>query len=296
MAKKFNLSQFNNQMRQQINKYNQEVNKINREINRQINDQNRNIKQAIDKYNQAVRQHNAKVLQNRSRIQNELHRLNSSSRITITTTYRTSIMAMNTSYRAVSSDYDYLSNPTPFQDYVYSGIEQENANSLETANVLTGEPQPVYVKYSLQDTKIMNQLSNISADLDNRWKGALFSLNPVNPDATRHLCTSTREIITEIIDSKAKDQDVFALFPTCEKTERGNATRKVKIGYFLHKKGFRDENIEDFIEKDIDNILELFHLLNTGTHGEAGRYTFEKLSAIKKRVEDGLIFLCNIAS
>ena len=142
----------------------------------------------------------------------------------------------------------------------------------------------------------MNRLSLISKDLDDRWKGALFSLNPANPDATRHFCTSAREIFTEIFDSKAKDADVFAVFPNCDKTDRGNATRKSKIRYFLRRKGLIDSDVEDFIEKDMQNILELFHILSTGTHGEAGKYTFSKLATIKKRVEDGLIFLCDIAA
>jgi hypothetical protein len=292
MAKKFNASQFKSQMRQQLNKYNQAVNNY----NRAVNNYNREVKQAINKYNQAVRQHNAKVMQNRSRIQSELRRLNSSTKITIKTTYRTSVIAVNESYNLVSSAYDYLHNPTPFQECIYTGIEQENANNIETANIIFDDTQSKMPTYSLQDTNIMNRLSNISKDLDNRWKGALFSLNPANPDATRHFCTSAREIFTEIFDSKANDTDVFAIFPACEKTDKGNATRRAKIHYFLHKKGFHDNNVEDFIEKDMQNILELFHLLSTGTHGEAGKYTFEKLSAIKQRVEDGLIFLCDIAT
>ena len=53
---------------------------------------------------------------------------------------------------------------------------------------------------------------------------------------------------------------------------------------------------EEFIDNDIDNILELYHILSDGTHGYAGRYTFIQLKAIKKRVEDGILFLCNIVS
>jgi hypothetical protein len=143
---------------------------------------------------------------------------------------------------------------------------------------------------------MLDRLSSISIDLDSRWKGALFALNPANPDATRHFCTSAREIFTEILDSRAKDSDVFALFPTCEKTDKGNATRRAKIKYFLYNKGMNNTAVENFVDADIDNILELFHVLNTGTHHEAGVYTFNKLFSIKKRVEDGLIFLCNIVS
>ena len=292
MAKKFNAAQFKNQMRQQSNKVNQAI----RDYNRAVDNYNRNVKQTVNKYNQFVRQHNARVLQNRMKIQTELNRLNSSSKITTTTKYRASVIAVNSSYQIVSSKYDCLEYPTSIQEYIYSGVEQENANNLETANILFGEPQTSTPIYSLQDTKIMNRLLNISKDLDDRWRGALFSLNPLNPDATRHFCTSVREIFTEIFDSKAKDNDVFAIFPNCEKTDRGNATRRAKIRYFLHIKGFRDYDVEDFVEKDMENILELFHVLSTGTHGEAGKYTIEKLFSIKKRVEDGLIFLCDIAS
>ena len=158
--------------------------------------------------------------------------MNSSSRIT-TVTYRTSVYAVNSSYQTVATAYDYLDNPTPFQEYIYAGIEQENANNLETANVIIDDLQTETPEYSLKDTKIMNRLSSISKDLDDRWRGALFSLNPANPDATRRFCTSAREIFTEIFDNKAKDADVFAVFPKCDKTDKGNATRKSKIRYFL---------------------------------------------------------------
>lgn len=292
MAAKFNASQFKNKMRQLENQYRQQVSKVNREIDKY----NREVKRAVSNYNNAVRQHNAKVLQNRSRIQSELRKLNSSASVRTVTTYRTSVNAVHSSYQNVAANYDTLENISPFQEYVYSSIEQENANNLETANVVLDDAQPDTTEYSLQDTKIMSRLSSISKDLDDRWKGALFSLNPANPDATRHFCTSAREIFTEIFDSKATDNEVFLTFPNCEKTERGNASRRSKIKFFMHKKGLHDVSAETFVEDDIENILELFRVLSTGTHGASGKYTFPQLASIKKRVEDGLIFLCDIAS
>lgn len=173
---------------------------------------------------------------------------------------------MHASYQNVAANYDMLENTTPFQEYMYSTIEQENANNLETANVVLDDAQPDAPEYSLQDSKIMSQLSSISKDLDDRWKGALFSLNPANPYATRHFCTSAREIFTEIFESKATYKEVFQSFPNCERTERGNASRRSKIKFFMHRKGFHDVSAEAFVENDIDNILELFHVLSTGTH------------------------------
>jgi len=294
MPRKFNASQFKSQIRQAENKAKRDINREVQKYNSEVNKYNRNVEQAVNNYNRAVRQHNATVMQNRSKIQSELRKLNLSN--SSTTAFRTSVFAVNESYQNVSVAHDNLVNPTPFQEYVFSSIEQENANNLETANVIIDDVQPT-TSYSLQDTKIMHQLSSISTDLDSRWKGALFSLNPSNPDAARHFCTSAREIFTQIFDSQATDADVFALFPDCDKTPDGkNATRKSKIRYFLHKKGFVDVNVEDFIENNIDNILKLFNILSAATHGKAGKYTSEKLATIKKRVEDGLVFLCDIAA
>ena len=292
MARKFNASQFKSQMRQQVNKVNRAIN----DINRAANNYNRELKQAVNKYNQAVRQHNARVLQNRSRIQAELRKLNSASSVRTVTTYRTSVTSVHSAYKNVAAAYDMMDYGTPFQEYIYSGIEQENANNLAAANVILENTDPTEPEYSLQDTQIMDRLSALSADLDNRWKGALFSLNPQNPDATRHFCTSAREIFTEIFDTRAIDKDVFAVMPDCQRTPVGNASRRSKIQYFLRKKGFHDSSVETFVDSDINNILELFHTLSDGTHGAAGRYTMKQLSVIKKRVEDGLIFLCDIAS
>jgi len=289
MPKRFNASQFKNKMRQQVNKVNRAIN----DYNRAANNYNRDVKKAVNDYNRAVRQHNSKVRQNRSRIQSEWHKLYSSGNIS--TTYIASVKSVHSAYQTVACDYDFLDYGTPFQEYIYSEIEQENANNLETANVILDNTEPNEQEYSLQDTSIMNRLSSISSDLDNRWKGALFSLNPANPDATRHFCTSAREIFTDIFDTKATDKDVFALFPNCEKTKNGNASRRSKIKYFLQRKGLIDSNVETFVDNDIENILELFHTLSKGTHGSAGKYTNNQLSVIKKRVESGLIFLCDIA-
>ena len=55
------------------------------------------------------------------------------------------------------------------------------------------------------------------------------------------------------------------------------------------------DGVIDFADEDINNILELFHVLSDGTHGAAGRYEFDKLLQVKKRVEQGINFLCTIS-
>lgn len=276
MVRRISSSQFRSQMRSAQSKLRRDINKFN---------------SSVRQYNQAIRQHNAKVMRNRARINSELRKLSASS---TSTKYTVSVKTLNAAYQQVSAHYDNLDSPTPFEDIFYSGIEQENANSIATANMLDNQSEEASTT-PLNDTRISDQLEYFSLDLDKRWKGALYSLSPSNPDAARHFCTSSREIFSDLLELKASDKDVFAKYPESDRTDRGNTTRRWKIKYLLSKKGIVSEDAEDFVEKDINNILELFHTLSDGTHGEAGKYNEVKLSAVKKRVEDGIIFLSNIA-
>lgn len=279
MVRKISTSQLRSQLRRLESKQRTAINNYNR---------------AIKNYNTQVRKINNELRRNQQKIKSELSKLNSGLRIT--TTYSTSVRTLNVSYQRVTDNYEVLENTNSKQEQLYDLIEQENANNLVVANTLNNPNDTAEIEGSLNDSMIGDKLKILSPDLNDRWNGALYSLNPKNPDATRHFCTSSREIFTDIFDNYAHDEEVFNVFPNCDKTERGNATRRWKIKYFLNKKGIELKGAEEFIDNDIDNILELYHILSDGTHGYAGRYTFIQLKAIKKRVEDGILFLCNIVS
>ena len=279
MVRKISTSQLRSQLRRLESKQRTAINNYNR---------------AIKNYNTQVRKINNELRRNQQKIKSELSKLNSGLRIT--TTYSTSVRTLNVSYQRVTDNYEVLENTNSKQEQLYDLIEQENANNLVVANTLNNPNDTAEIEGSLNDSMIGDKLKILSPDLNDRWNGALYSLNPKNPDATRHFCTSSREIFTDIFDNYAHDEEVFNMFPNCDKTERGNATRRWKIKYFLNKKGIELKGAEEFIDNDIDNILELYHISSDGTHGYAGRYTFIQLKAIKKRVEDGILFLCNIVS
>lgn len=281
MARTFNMSQFKSQIRQAQHKSERQLKQIQRDTERKMKNE----------INKAVNQYNRDVRRNQQKIQSELRKLNSSNKIR--TTYNISVKTLNNSYNTVVENYDEV-NSTVKEKEFFNYIESENANSLSVANAIENPELAENINVELQDNAIGDKLKSLSSDLNNRWIGALYSLNPNNPDATRHFCTSTREIFTDIFEKYALDKDVFAVFPNCDKTDRGNATRRSKIKYFLYKKGIDLTNADEFIDNDIDNILELYHTLSDGTHGEAGRYSMIQLKLIKKRVEDGINFLCEI--
>lgn len=273
---KSKLRQLEQKQRKAINDYNQAVRKYNTQV-----------KRSVDAYNRFVREYNAAVRKNKQIIAQEIRKLNTSSH----NAYTVSVRTMQRYYTDVNTVYTEGFPVTPEQAGILDLIDSEQANSIITANAIENNEYP---EETTEDRQIGDKLRLVSEDLDNRWKGAVYALNPNNPDAARHFCTSAREIFTEFIEMKAPDAEVFLYNPKCDKTDRGNATRKEKIRYMMRNKDMESCVIE-FADADITNILELFHVLSDGTHGAAGKYDFSKLLQVKKRVEQGINFLCTIS-
>jgi hypothetical protein len=292
MAQRISPSQLRSRIRQAQQKQRQAITKYNQAVRRY----NQGIKNAVNKYNQAVREHNARVRANRQRIKNELARL-SRQPTTITTryvVYRNSVENLHQSYSRLENYAESRKLDSRYNRFLDLS-ERETANSLVVTNRILGDKNAGDTPAEeLENAELLDGLRKISPNLDDRWKGAVFSLNPKNPDAARHFCTSAREIINQILEIKAPDADVFSLLPNCDTTDRGNPTRRSKIRYFLHRHGMAEDALEDFVENDMENIVQLFHIFNVGTHGEAGTFDFQQLNAIKTRVEDGIMFLTEI--
>lgn len=286
---KSQLRQAQRKTQQAVNQYNSAVRKYNSEVNRY----NRELNRAISNNNSAVRQHNSQVQHNRLVIKREISKLTNSS---MHVQYSSTVSAMQSSYSRVISIYDSGREITTEQENILNLAEQEQANSLIATNRLFEENgDRENEREGIEDIAISDRLSVISVDLMNRWKGAVYALNPLNPDAARHFCTSAREIFTEFIELKAPDASVFRFNHNAAKTDRGNATRKEKIRYMMSGKAL-DDSVSDFADADIENILELFHILSDGTHGKAGKYEFDTLVQVKRRVEQGINFLCAISA
>lgn len=285
-------SQFKNMLRQVQNKQKQAINKYNQEVRRY----NQNVKQGVNKYNQEVRTYNSRVRANRQRIKNELATLSRQSTKAQYGVFRTSVHTLHNTYTRLEQRSE---TQTLGKSYnrVLDLSEREAANSLQVMNSLLGtEAETEQPTDNLMNAALTDELRKISEDLDDRWQGAVFSLSPRNPDAARHFCTSAREVITQILEIKAQDTDVISLMPDCDRTDQGKPTRRAKIKFFLHRKGLTDDTLEEFVEQDMENIVELFSIFNDGTHGSAGKFDLNQLSSIKKRVEDGIMFLSQLVN
>lgn len=61
------------------------------------------------------------------------------------------------------------------------------------------------------------------------------------------------------------------------------------------RKGLVDDDVEEFVNQDVEDILGLFRVFNDGTHGESGRFDLNELVAVKERAESGIRFLHRLA-
>ena len=270
------LQQAQSKQRQAIQRYNSNVRQYNAERKRQI-----------DAYNQAARSYNSRLRANRDRLQSELQRLSRQPATVRHTSLRQSLVVLSTAYDKLDG-----SGADPF---LADLAERETANSVSLVNLLLGDnDQTQEHTTDLAATKIGNSLSTFSEDLQNRWAGAIFALNPANPDAARHFCTSTREIISEMLNTAAPDEDVFAVLPDCQVSDRGTPTRRAKIHYCLDRNGLTDVFLESFVEANTKDLIVLFDDLNSGAHGTAGKFNLQQLVGIKNRVEDTIDFMCQI--
>jgi uncharacterized protein YukE len=305
MVTRINLSQLKNklrqiesQQRQAVNRYNQQVRQHNQRVTQHV----RNLNTAINKYNQEVRAYNDRLRSNRQRLRNEIARLQSQSS-TRYVHYRESVIRVSAAFERL--DHRLINTaPTPQENFFADLSEREAANTIGLFNALTSEDRDTELAelieaeevQEFQKTAIVDEIAVVSEELDNRWRGALFALHPRNPEAARHFCASVREIFTAVLELKAPDGSVFQATPGCARTPVGNATRRSKIDYLLSLKGIRNPELTEFANEDIDNVIELFEVLNGATHGASGRLSIPTLRQVKKRVEDGLFFLCRLAA
>lgn len=291
MVRRVTPSQYASMVRQAEAKRRQAVSKLNQEINRY----NREVKRSVDNYNREVRAHNSRVRADRQRLNTAIRRLEQEAKRPVRVSYTVQSRSVYSSYerlerRAESGHYN-----DSFNDAL-DLAEREAANSVELESALQKEPDPTEIEEQIvADPILIGKLATIETDLAERWQGALYALSPRNPDASRHFCTSAREIFSRIFESRASDAVVRSADPNCSLTERGTPTRRAKIGYLLSRQQLTDDALETFIDDDIENILSLFQVFNDGTHGSAGKYGMSQLKLIKNRVEHGLQFLVRFA-
>jgi hypothetical protein len=103
-------------------------------------------------------------------------------------------------------------------------------------------------------------------------------------------------VFTSFLELNAPDDEVLRAFPECDMAPDGRPTRRTRIRTLLARQSMMEEEFEEFVDKDVENVIDLFRAFNDGTHGTAGKYSFGQLKAMKTRVEEGILFLANLVA
>lgn len=291
------VKQHNAKVQRDVDKYNRDVKRHNDQLiqqqNREIKKVNAYNKKQVDNYNRQIREYNSDQQKRRLQLQSAVNKFNQSRNSYITT--RTSIVYTK-SVQNLENNYEVLDNYNRTNHIEDNSLlvdypTQETSNSVQLYNSITGfdqgeELNPLDLNRSIVEEKLFE----LSSELGKRWRGALYSLNPQNPDAARHFCTSIREIFIQLIDIKAPSQKVLEYNPNAL-LHNGQPNRKEKIRYILTGQGNSSQELVSFIDADVDDLLTLFRTLNDGTHGSAGTFNVQQLLKLKKRAEDSIVFI-----
>lgn len=288
--------QITNEYNRQVRDYNHRVKQAVDKVNREIRTHNQKVKQGIDQYNRGVSAHNARVHAHRQRLRNEITKFASRNIPSQYVPFQNSVYTVQRAYERLELVAESKQYGERYND-ILDLSERETANSVGVINALLGDTETGLEVASpdLDHRSLTPMLQDVSSDFANRWQGALFALNPRNADAARHFCTSAREIIDGILLMKAPNDIVNDFIPGYDRTQQGTPTRRARIKYILHSKGIAQDELESFVKADIEDIVQLFDVFNQGTHGMAGKFSISQLQDIRRRVEDGIMFLIRLS-
>ena len=177
------------QLKSMVNKAQREARQAVDKYSSTVRQHNANVKRAVNNYNREVRAYNSRVRSNRRRLEAEISRLKRQRSTTQYVGTQTSTWQLQEAY--IHVDEAATADGWTDQSALLADLaEAETANSTRVVNTLLGDAEKADDNRELAETFLTDELSSLSADLDQRWQGALFALSPRNPDAARHFCTS----------------------------------------------------------------------------------------------------------
>jgi hypothetical protein len=125
-------------------------------------------------------------------------------------------------------------------------------------------------------------------------KGAREALLSENPDRTRHICISLRELLGHALRRLAPDARVAAWSSDPAHFHDGKPTRKARLEYLYGSLGASP--LRRLIDADIRTTLELFDALSAGTHVANLGTGLAELVMLMTRAEGILVVLLHLAA
>ena len=142
------------------------------------------------------------------------------------------------------------------------------------------------------ESSLEELIGNLNVELMVLLHGARQSLESINPDKVRHFATSLRELFTHVLHALSPDEKIKNWSSSPDHYHKGNPTRRARLLYIC--RSLNHDPFSDFLEKDIDAVLEFLRLFQRGTHKIVSSYTDFQLKMMLVRMESTLRFLLEI--
>ena len=127
-----------------------------------------------------------------------------------------------------------------------------------------------------------------------RLKGAKQASCGDNPDKVRHTVTSLRELSTHILHDLSPDEKIKQWSNSKEDFVDGHPTRKCRLAYIFRNR--EHSMVSPLINNDIKFIVDLFYLLNKGTHELIPMLDKNELDCLINKTESTLFLLLKCSS
>ena len=216
-----------------------------------------------------------------------------------------SMSAFMTSYRMLSESFRGIDNLIELPSFVLPGATQEIAmtgHALDVRYTVEDETQEEAAElepYSvaeeeLEDSDLIALLERVGPQFVTTYRGAVATLDGDNPDRSRHVLTSFRELWNHLLRRLAPKKEVedwIQKHSIQGYLHDGQPTRHAKIRYVLRDLG--DESLRDFVEADARAMVELYALYGR-LHGLDTGVADEQLRAIAFRTESYLSYILRV--
>jgi hypothetical protein len=147
-------------------------------------------------------------------------------------------------------------------------------------------------------TRTANELETFLSNLDPQLlallNGAREAARSQNPDKTRHVCISLRELLGYALRNLAPDAEVTAWTQDPQYYHDGKPTRAARMQYLYSH--VAEPALKKFIAADVRAALELFDLLSNGAHVANLGTTTAALTILMNRAEGVLLLFLRLGS
>lgn len=131
-------------------------------------------------------------------------------------------------------------------------------------------------------------LAAVDPGLRKIWRGARDALRSQNPDRTRHVAFSLRELVTHVLHALAPDNAVHGWAPDKSYLHNGRPTRRARVLFVCRR--IDHGAFTNFIRADVKASVEFINLFQRG-HELSISFSEEQLRTLVTRTEAFLRFL-----